>query len=84
MPRVLEARAWYEVSATVNRHEPLFMERNAVDLFNRTRREAGGQTAKTRPEKGQSGRDSHHEGETMENTRFPPRFPFMPRSRKAS
>jgi REP element-mobilizing transposase RayT len=39
-PRVLEAHAWYEVSTAVNRHEPIFLERNAVSLFNRVFREA--------------------------------------------
>ncbi|MDR1095534.1 MAG: transposase [Spirochaetaceae bacterium] len=40
-PRVLEAHAWYLVSTAVNRHEPVFLERNAVSLFNRVFREAG-------------------------------------------
>ncbi|MDR1096487.1 MAG: hypothetical protein LBL31_08865 [Spirochaetaceae bacterium] len=40
-PRVLEAHAWYLVSTAVNRHEPIFLERNAVSLFNRVFREAG-------------------------------------------
>jgi hypothetical protein len=40
-PCVLEPRAWYQVSAVVNRHEPIFLARNAVDLFNRTLRETG-------------------------------------------
>jgi REP element-mobilizing transposase RayT len=39
--RMLEPRAWYRVSTVVNRHEPIFLERNAVNLFNRTLREAG-------------------------------------------
>jgi REP element-mobilizing transposase RayT len=41
MSRILEPDAWYKVATAVNRHEPLFLERNAVDLFNRTFREAG-------------------------------------------
>jgi hypothetical protein len=39
-PRVLEAHAWYLVTTAVNRHEPVFLERNAVDLFNRVFGEA--------------------------------------------
>ncbi|MDR1096218.1 MAG: transposase, partial [Spirochaetaceae bacterium] len=39
-PRVLKAHAWYLVSTAVNRHEPIFLERNAVSLFNRVFREA--------------------------------------------
>jgi hypothetical protein len=41
MPRILEPDAWYKVFTAVNRHEPLFLERKAVDLFNRTFRETG-------------------------------------------
>ncbi|MDR1094921.1 MAG: transposase [Spirochaetaceae bacterium] len=41
MPRVLEAHAWYEVSTAVNRHEPLFLDRNAAGLFKQTLRETG-------------------------------------------
>ncbi|MDR1095339.1 MAG: transposase [Spirochaetaceae bacterium] len=40
-PRVLKAHAWYLVTTAVNRHEPIFLERNAVSLFNRVFREAG-------------------------------------------
>jgi REP element-mobilizing transposase RayT len=40
-PRVLAAHAWYLVTTAVNRHEPIFLERNAVSLFNRVFREAG-------------------------------------------
>jgi REP element-mobilizing transposase RayT len=40
-PRILEALAWYWVITAVNRHEPLFLDRAAVDLFNRVLREAG-------------------------------------------
>jgi REP element-mobilizing transposase RayT len=41
MPRILEALTWYWVVTAINRHEPLFLERAAVDLFNRVLREAG-------------------------------------------
>ncbi|MDR1095667.1 MAG: hypothetical protein LBL31_04705 [Spirochaetaceae bacterium] len=41
-PRVLKAHAWYLVSTALNRHEPIFLERNAVSLFNRVFREAEG------------------------------------------
>jgi REP element-mobilizing transposase RayT len=40
-PRILAALAWYWVVTAINRHEPLFLERAAVDLFNRVLREAG-------------------------------------------
>ncbi|MDR1095437.1 MAG: transposase [Spirochaetaceae bacterium] len=40
-PRVLAASAWYWVTTAVNRHERIFLERNAVSLFNRVFREAG-------------------------------------------
>jgi REP element-mobilizing transposase RayT len=40
-PRILEALTWYWVITAVNRHEPLFLERAAVDLFSRVLREAG-------------------------------------------
>jgi REP element-mobilizing transposase RayT len=40
-PRILAALAWYWVITAVNRHEPLFLERAAVDLFYRVLREAG-------------------------------------------
>jgi REP element-mobilizing transposase RayT len=40
-PRVLAAHAWYWVTTAVNRHEPIFLERNAVSLLNRVFREAG-------------------------------------------
>jgi REP element-mobilizing transposase RayT len=39
-PRILEFLTWYLVSTVVNRHEPLFLERQAVELFNRVLREA--------------------------------------------
>jgi REP element-mobilizing transposase RayT len=41
MPRILEPGTWYKVFTAVNRHEPIFLEQNAVDLFNRTLRETG-------------------------------------------
>jgi REP element-mobilizing transposase RayT len=41
MPRILEADAWYKVFTAVNRHEPIFLAPDAVDLFNRTLRETG-------------------------------------------
>jgi hypothetical protein len=40
-PRILEALTWYWVITAINRHEPLFLGRAAVDLFNRVLREAG-------------------------------------------
>jgi hypothetical protein len=40
-PRVLAAHAWYWVATAANRHERIFLERNAVSLFNRVFREAG-------------------------------------------
>jgi REP element-mobilizing transposase RayT len=40
-PRILEALAWYWIVTAINRHEPLFLDRAAVDLFNRVLREAG-------------------------------------------
>jgi REP element-mobilizing transposase RayT len=40
-PRILEALAWYWVITAINRHESLFLDRVAVDLFNRVLREAG-------------------------------------------
>jgi REP element-mobilizing transposase RayT len=40
-PRILEALTWYWIVTAINRHEPLFLERTAVDLFNRVLREAG-------------------------------------------
>jgi REP element-mobilizing transposase RayT len=38
---MLAALAWYWVVTAINRHEPLFLDRAAVDLFNRVLREAG-------------------------------------------
>jgi REP element-mobilizing transposase RayT len=40
-PRILEFLTWYLVSTAVNRHEPIFLDRQAVALFNRVFREAG-------------------------------------------
>jgi REP element-mobilizing transposase RayT len=40
-PRILAALAWYWIITAINRHEPLFLDRAAVDLFNRVLREAG-------------------------------------------
>jgi REP element-mobilizing transposase RayT len=40
-PRILAVLAWYWVVTAINRHEPLFLDRAAVDLFNRVLREAG-------------------------------------------
>jgi REP element-mobilizing transposase RayT len=40
-PRILAALAWYWVVTAINRHEPLFLDRAAVELFNRVLREAG-------------------------------------------
>jgi REP element-mobilizing transposase RayT len=40
-PRILEALTWYWVITAINRHESLFLDRVAVDLFNRVLREAG-------------------------------------------
>jgi REP element-mobilizing transposase RayT len=40
-PRILAALAWYWVVTAINRHEPVFLDWAAVDLFNRVLREAG-------------------------------------------
>jgi hypothetical protein len=40
-PRILEALTWYWVVTAANRHEPIFLDWAAVDLFNRVLREAG-------------------------------------------
>jgi REP element-mobilizing transposase RayT len=40
-PRILEAFVWYLVCTAINRHEPVFLDRAAVELFNRVLREAG-------------------------------------------
>jgi REP element-mobilizing transposase RayT len=40
-PRILEALTWYWIVTAINRHEPLFLDRAAVDLFNQVLREAG-------------------------------------------
>jgi hypothetical protein len=44
-PRILAALAWYWIVTAINRHEPLFLDRAAVDLFNRVLREAGARYA---------------------------------------
>jgi REP element-mobilizing transposase RayT len=40
-PRILAALAWYWIVTAINRHEPIFLDRAAVDLFNQVLREAG-------------------------------------------
>jgi REP element-mobilizing transposase RayT len=40
-PRILAALAWYWIVTAINRHEPIFLDRAAVDLFHRVFREAG-------------------------------------------
>jgi REP element-mobilizing transposase RayT len=40
-PRILAALTWYWVITAINRHEPVFLDRAAVELFNRVLREAG-------------------------------------------
>jgi REP element-mobilizing transposase RayT len=40
-PRILATLAWYWVITAINRHEPIFLDRAAVELFNRVFREAG-------------------------------------------
>ncbi|MDR1230059.1 MAG: transposase [Spirochaetaceae bacterium] len=39
--RILAPDVWYKIFTAVNRHEPIFLDRDAVDLFNRTLCEAG-------------------------------------------
>ncbi|MDR1232474.1 MAG: transposase [Spirochaetaceae bacterium] len=41
MPRILVPDVWYKIFTAVNRHEPIFLDRDAVELFNRTLREMG-------------------------------------------
>ncbi|MDR1230252.1 MAG: transposase [Spirochaetaceae bacterium] len=41
MSRILEPDVWYKIFTAVNRHEPIFLDRDAVDLFNRTLLETG-------------------------------------------
>jgi REP element-mobilizing transposase RayT len=36
MSRILVPDVWYKIFTAVNRHEPIFLDRDAVDLFNRT------------------------------------------------
>jgi REP element-mobilizing transposase RayT len=41
MSRILVPDVWYKIFTLVNRHEQIFLDRDAVDLFNRTLCEAG-------------------------------------------
>jgi REP element-mobilizing transposase RayT len=41
MSRILETDVWYKIFTALNRHEPIFQDRDAVDLFNRTLLETG-------------------------------------------
>jgi REP element-mobilizing transposase RayT len=41
MSRILVPDVWYKIFTLVNRHEQIFLDRDAVDLFNRTLRETG-------------------------------------------
>ncbi|MDR1231271.1 MAG: transposase [Spirochaetaceae bacterium] len=41
MSRILKPDVWYKIFTLVNRHEPIFLDRDAVDLFNRTLLETG-------------------------------------------
>jgi REP element-mobilizing transposase RayT len=41
MSRILVPDVWYKIFTAVNRHEPIFLDRDAVDLFNRTLLETG-------------------------------------------
>ncbi|MDR1230745.1 MAG: transposase [Spirochaetaceae bacterium] len=41
MSRILVPDVWYKIFTAVNRHEPIFQDRDAVDLFNRTLLETG-------------------------------------------
>jgi REP element-mobilizing transposase RayT len=41
MSRILVPDVWYKIFTAVNRHEPIFLDRDAVDLFNRTLCETG-------------------------------------------
>jgi REP element-mobilizing transposase RayT len=41
MSRILVPNVWYKIFTVVNRHEPIFQDRDAVDLFNRTLLETG-------------------------------------------
>ncbi|MDR1230980.1 MAG: transposase, partial [Spirochaetaceae bacterium] len=41
MSRILEPDVWYKIFTLVNRHEQIFLDRDAVELFNRTLLETG-------------------------------------------
>ncbi|MDR1231121.1 MAG: transposase [Spirochaetaceae bacterium] len=41
MSRILVPDVWYKIFTLVNRHEQIFLDRDAVDLFNRTLLEMG-------------------------------------------
>jgi REP element-mobilizing transposase RayT len=41
MSRILKPDVWYKIFTLVNRHEQIFLDRDAVDLFNRTLLETG-------------------------------------------
>jgi REP element-mobilizing transposase RayT len=41
MSRILVPDVWYKIFTLVNRHEPIFQDRDAVKLFNRTLLETG-------------------------------------------
>jgi REP element-mobilizing transposase RayT len=41
MSRIIEPDIWYKIFTAVNRHEPIFQDRDAVELFNRTLLETG-------------------------------------------
>ncbi|MDR1148491.1 MAG: transposase [Spirochaetaceae bacterium] len=41
MSRILVPDIWYKIFTAVNRHEPIFLDRDAVDLFNQTLCETG-------------------------------------------
>jgi REP element-mobilizing transposase RayT len=41
MSRILEPDVWYKIFTLVNRHEQIFLDRDAVELFNRTLCETG-------------------------------------------
>ncbi|MDR1231031.1 MAG: transposase [Spirochaetaceae bacterium] len=41
MSRILVPDVWYKIFTAVNRHEPIFLDRDAVDLFYRTLLETG-------------------------------------------
>ncbi|MDR1230995.1 MAG: transposase [Spirochaetaceae bacterium] len=41
MSRILKPDVWYKIFTLVNRHEQIFLDRDAVELFNRTLCETG-------------------------------------------